>query len=102
MGSKPRPSAPTALRRLRRRSSNSKRRPAEACIGGGESSSVSDKLEALRNLIPSQDAEIKAEQLFKETADYIVLLKTQVLVLQKLVDFYGAPQPQPQHSPDGV
>ncbi|KAL0332144.1 UNVERIFIED_CONTAM: hypothetical protein Scaly_2115900 [Sesamum calycinum] len=91
-------------RRLRRRSSNSKRRPAEACIGGGESSSVSDKLEALRNLIPSQDAEIKAEQLFKETADYIVLLKTQVLVLQKLVDFYGAPQPQPQpqHSPDGV
>ncbi|XAR71293.1 hypothetical protein NMG60_11028489 [Bertholletia excelsa] len=46
------------------------------------SSSLSDKLEALRSLIPSPNREKKANQLFQETAGYIVLLKTQVLILQ--------------------
>ncbi|KAL8475804.1 hypothetical protein ACS0TY_028457 [Phlomoides rotata] len=99
MASKPKISASTAVRRLRRRLSNSKRRQRKQfCqrrsthIDGG--ASVSDKLEALRNLIPSETAEIKPEQLFRETADYIVLLKTQVLFLQKLVDFYGSQSPE--------
>ncbi|XP_031095912.1 uncharacterized protein LOC116000048 [Ipomoea triloba] len=57
----------------------------------GTGDSVSDKLEALKQLIPSHDdEEIKGDQLFQETADYIVLLRTQVLVLQKLIDFYGS------------
>ncbi|CAN4082677.1 unnamed protein product [Withania somnifera] len=51
---------------------------------------VSEKLEALKQLIPDNNGEIKADQLFKETADYIVLLRTQVFILQKLVDFYGS------------
>ncbi|GER49334.1 sterol regulatory element-binding protein 1 [Striga asiatica] len=59
---------------------------------------VSDKLETLRNLIRSQDAGENPDQLFREAADYIVLLKTQVFVLQKLVGFYGA---QPQENRDG-
>lgn len=54
-------------------------------------SKVSDKLEALKNLIPPHDGEIvKPDQLFQQTADYIVLLRTQVVILQKLVDFYGS------------
>ncbi|KAM0001508.1 putative transcription factor IBH1-like, bHLH domain-containing protein [Helianthus debilis subsp. tardiflorus] len=63
-----------------------------------KSSSVSDKLEALKNLIPAQETDgsdsvstaSSADQLFKETADYILLLRTQVSILQKLVDFYGS------------
>lgn len=53
---------------------------------------LSDKMEALKNLIPStHNGEIvKADQLFQETADYIVLLRTQVLVLKGLIDFYGS------------
>ncbi|KAK7847839.1 hypothetical protein CFP56_006140 [Quercus suber] len=40
---------------------------------------VSDKLEALKSLIPaSTDETVKPDQLFQETAEYIVLLKTQV------------------------
>ncbi|KAI3452227.1 hypothetical protein Pfo_008892 [Paulownia fortunei] len=106
MGSKPIVSVPIAVRRPRRKISDSNgrrlskpqvchRRPTH--IGGA--ASVSDKLEALRSLIPSQDEEINPDQLFKETADYIVLLKTQVFVLQKLVDFYGS---QPQENRDAV
>ncbi|KAI3722459.1 hypothetical protein L2E82_33497 [Cichorium intybus] len=65
-------------------------------------SSVSDKLEALKNLIPAQDndksgptttttdAASSADQLYQETADYILLLRTQVSILQKLVDIYGS------------
>ncbi|OMP14325.1 hypothetical protein COLO4_00052 [Corchorus olitorius] len=60
---------------------------------------VSDKLEALKSLIPHRvengsssgdddDEIVKAEQLFQETADYIVVLKTQVFVLQKLIEIY--------------
>ncbi|KAI3520892.1 hypothetical protein L1887_10345 [Cichorium endivia] len=62
----------------------------------------SDKLEALKNLIPAQDndksgptttitdAASSADQLYQETADYILLLRTQVSILQKLVDIYGS------------
>ncbi|KAM7516715.1 hypothetical protein LguiA_006298 [Lonicera macranthoides] len=63
--------------------------------------SFSDKLEALKKLIPlpvvvnnnnnddDDDDDVKAtDQLFKQTADYILLLKTQVSILQGLVDFY--------------
>lgn len=95
------------MRRLTRKAAANSSRPrlhkpqdcrrSAALIGGG--SSVSDKLEALKNLIPSDNVEIKADQLFQETADYIVLLKTQVFVLQKLIDFYGS---QPQENPNAV
>ncbi|KAH7851048.1 hypothetical protein Vadar_006612 [Vaccinium darrowii] len=65
---------------------------------GACSSVVSDKLEALKNLIPAaahiSNGERKPDQLFQETADYIVLLKTQVLILQRLVDIYGSTQNQ--------
>ncbi|KAK1383538.1 transcription factor UPBEAT1 [Heracleum sosnowskyi] len=52
---------------------------------------VTRKLDALKSIIPTQngDDEVKADLLFKETADYILLLRTQVSILQKLVDFYG-------------
>ncbi|KAI4346658.1 hypothetical protein L6164_007536 [Bauhinia variegata] len=51
---------------------------------------LSEKLEALKKLIPTQNGEIlKADQLFEETADYIVLLRTRVVILQKLIEFYG-------------
>ncbi|CAI9780693.1 unnamed protein product [Fraxinus pennsylvanica] len=94
MGSKPRISAG---RRLRARSSNSYKNLCKPGIntrsthidrnhGGG---SISDKLQALKSLIPSQNENAKAEELFEETANYIVLLETQVSVLQKLIDFYG-------------
>ncbi|XP_052197123.1 uncharacterized protein LOC127804310 [Diospyros lotus] len=74
----------------RRRILRTHKSPRTAGCGGVECSSVSDKLEALKSLIPAQHGgDIKAEQLFQQTADYIVLLKTQVLILQKLVDFYG-------------
>ncbi|OAY60236.1 hypothetical protein MANES_01G097200v8 [Manihot esculenta] len=59
--------------------------------GGRSCPKVSDKLEALKNLIPAHSGEIvKDEQLFQETANYIVLLRTQVLVLQRLIEFYGS------------
>lgn len=108
MGSKPRiPSVPAAVGRLRRRQPSSgrrlrKRQLRSADVGGGgdaAASTVSGKLAALRDLIPSESADAKPEQLFRETADYIVLLKTQVHVLQKLVDFYGSQSPENR---DGV
>ncbi|XP_061369282.1 uncharacterized protein LOC133312142 [Gastrolobium bilobum] len=53
-------------------------------------SKLSQKLQALKNLIPAHNGNIvKTDQLFKETADYIVLLKTRVVILQKLVEYYG-------------
>lgn len=59
-------------------------------IEGTCKSKLSQKLEALKNLIPTHNAEtVKPDQLFKETADYIVLLRTRVLVLQKLIEYYG-------------
>ncbi|KAL6961210.1 hypothetical protein U1Q18_038976 [Sarracenia purpurea var. burkii] len=71
------------------------RKISKTVVNGGSdappcSSSVSDKLEALRNLIPAQDGEVKSDQLFQKTADYIVLLQTQALILQRLLDFYGS------------
>ncbi|PHU27513.1 hypothetical protein BC332_05845 [Capsicum chinense] len=45
----------------------------------GQCTSVSEKLEALKQLIPANNGEIKPDQLFEETADYIVLLRTQRL-----------------------
>ncbi|KDP27231.1 hypothetical protein JCGZ_19930 [Jatropha curcas] len=82
----------------RRRTSTCQRRFRKAkrsTINGGRTcfskSKVSEKLEALKNLIPANNGEtVKAEQLFQETADYIVLLRTQVFVLQRLIEFYGS------------
>ncbi|XP_051117672.1 uncharacterized protein LOC127242251 [Andrographis paniculata] len=93
MGTKPRITTQAAsVKKLRRKSSISIRKTSstgsELRIGGG--ASVSDKLEALKSLVPSENAEIKTDELFKETAEYIVRLKTQVFVLQKLIDFYGS------------
>ncbi|KAJ6734816.1 TRANSCRIPTION FACTOR IBH1-LIKE 1 [Salix purpurea] len=80
--------------RRRRPHSGACKAQRSVCNGGLTSSSkVSDKLEALKNLIPatSHNGEIvKPDQLFKETADYILLLKTQVVLLQGLVEFYGS------------
>ncbi|XP_030547930.1 uncharacterized protein LOC115753455 [Rhodamnia argentea] len=54
---------------------------------------VSEKLEALRNLIPvTRDGadDSSADELFQETAEYILRLRTQVVILQKLVLLYGS------------
>ncbi|KAI5665720.1 hypothetical protein M9H77_15573 [Catharanthus roseus] len=105
MGSRPRKSyTNTAVpeRRTRRRSQShrnrvcSKPQKISRTIDGnnGGVASVSDKLEALKNLVPvhiDEGEDIKADELFRETADYIVLLRTQILVLQKLINFYGCP-----------
>ncbi|RYQ86003.1 hypothetical protein HN51_060113 [Arachis hypogaea] len=64
------------------------------------SSKVSQKLEALKNLIPTKNnyynhnndrmAMMKpTDRLFQETADYIISLKTMVVILQNLIEFYG-------------
>lgn len=87
------------LMRRKRRMINTRRRPrSRACCarrifnnGGRSCSNVSDKLKALKNLIPANNVEtVKAEQLFQQTADYIVLLRTQVVVLQELIELYGS------------
>lgn len=72
------------------RSNNGSRRdttPTSPC-----GSDVSAKLDALQTLIPPQSnaQPRQTDQLFKETADYIVLLKTRVVILQKLVEFFGS------------
>ncbi|KAE9619980.1 hypothetical protein Lal_00040317 [Lupinus albus] len=53
-------------------------------------SKVSQKLHALKNLVPSHNGAniVKPDQLFQETADYIVLLRTRVMILHKLIQFY--------------
>ncbi|KAI3417214.1 uncharacterized protein J3R85_014699, partial [Psidium guajava] len=95
----------TAASRRRRRA----KRLARACmskrrgLGGGPCSSssssndvVSEKLVALRNLIPvtrkgaDDSSDAAADELFQETAEYILRLRTQVVILQKLVRFYGS------------
>lgn len=67
--------------------------------GGGRkvlkcSKVVSAKLETLKNLIPngksSSTSTVQADTLFQDTADYIVLLRTQVVILQKLIEVYGS------------
>ncbi|KAK4767596.1 hypothetical protein SAY86_015346 [Trapa natans] len=60
---------------------------------------VSEKLESLRSLIPAgrdrdrgseEDAVAPAaDRLFLETADYILGLRAQVVVLQRLIQLYG-------------
>ncbi|GMI67441.1 hypothetical protein HRI_000413400 [Hibiscus trionum] len=65
--------------------SRKRRRIWNYCSKRGEE--ISDKLEALKSLIPCNGA-VKVEQLFQETADYIITLKTQAFVLQKLIEFY--------------
>ncbi|KAG6424005.1 hypothetical protein SASPL_114414 [Salvia splendens] len=85
------------------KSSRRLRKPQESCHRRagqpGGASSVSDKLEALKSLIPTDTDEIKPDQLYEETANYIVLLKTQVFVLQKLIDFSGS---QSHSNPNAV
>ncbi|XP_030467542.2 uncharacterized protein LOC115686403 [Syzygium oleosum] len=99
-------SSTTASRRRRRQGAN---KLAHACmskrrrLGGGTCSSsssssndvVSEKLEALKNLIPvardgGGDGTVAAEELFQETADYILRLRTQVVILQKLIHISGS------------
>ncbi|ESQ47106.1 hypothetical protein EUTSA_v10027993mg [Eutrema salsugineum] len=75
------------------------------CGNGGEK--FSEKLQALKSLLPPSTTTEKTteqnvhveeesldggetEQLFQETADYIVRLRNQVLVLQKLIKIYGS------------
>lgn len=58
-----------------------------------KSDEVSEKLTTLKNLIASpagseadvEGGEIAAEELFRETADYILRLRAQVVVLQRLI-----------------
>ncbi|KAI4389023.1 hypothetical protein MLD38_001291 [Melastoma candidum] len=67
---------------------------------------VSEKLEALKELVPSTrgvsgDA-VAAEVLFKETADYILRLKAQVVLLQKLIHIYGCSADQVDKNQNNV
>ncbi|CAH8312959.1 unnamed protein product [Eruca vesicaria subsp. sativa] len=71
---------------------------------GNSGDKFSAKLQALKSLLPpsetnktdqNRDVEEKlnsgeTEQLFQETADYIVRLRNQVVVLQKLIEIYGS------------
>ncbi|CAL9084267.1 hypothetical protein MUK42_31746 [Musa troglodytarum] len=54
---------------------------------------VAERLQTLRTLIPPKPDVVKeaaaSDRLFKETADYILLLQTQVEVLKRLVDIYS-------------
>ncbi|CAI9264851.1 unnamed protein product [Lactuca saligna] len=84
-------------RRVIRRSISSHQRRSRSLhyksITTSSHSSVSNKLQALKHLIPAQELESDAaigstDKLFQETADYILLLRTRVSILQKLVDFY--------------
>ncbi|VFQ58471.1 unnamed protein product [Cuscuta campestris] len=91
MGSKQSPvTGDLRITKTRRRSAARRR----AQFGPGKdrapsNSSVSDKIEALRQLIPPVTGDRKSDQLFQDTASYIVLLRTQVAVLQKLIEIYG-------------
>ncbi|GFY84873.1 hypothetical protein Acr_03g0016470 [Actinidia rufa] len=80
-------------RRRLKRICRAEKRP-RPTVNGDPCASLSDKLEALKSLIPATDGERNPDELFQETADYIVLLKTQILILQRLVDFYASNQNQ--------
>ncbi|KAH0985040.1 hypothetical protein GBA52_012217 [Prunus armeniaca] len=96
--------ASLAGRRRTRRISSRRRLGSRACgaprrsfNNGGRKSkcsskTVSAKLETLKSLISPSHAgkTLKADELFQETADYIVLLRTQVVILQRLVELYGS------------
>lgn len=83
------------MRRARRKSGNEKRTVDSS--GDDNYSSILEKLEALKKLVPVNNGELKADELFEETAEYIVLLRTQIFVLQKLLDFYDDASGQSQH-----
>lgn len=73
---------------------------------GNDGEIFSEKLGALKSLLPPSSTTEKTteqslhveeesdggetEQLFQETADYIVRLRNQVVVLQKLIEIYGS------------
>ncbi|KAK7271859.1 hypothetical protein RJT34_28102 [Clitoria ternatea] len=88
-------------RATRRRRRTQKRRTSSSIIGHSMEgkckcwckSKLSQKLQALKSLIPTHNNNnnntLKPDQLFKETADYIVLLRTRVLVLHNLIEYYG-------------
>lgn len=72
-------------KRKSRRGRNSKKGLAEMRSKGG----VDERLQVLKELIHGE-GEMKADMIFKETADYIVFLRGQVHILQRLVDFYAS------------
>ncbi|GAA0155338.1 hypothetical protein LIER_38064 [Lithospermum erythrorhizon] len=99
MGSRPRSSITKEMRRTRRNLSGKTQRKSSSRVLNRRTTKesapmkVSDKLVALNNLInplQSNNEEVEIDKLFQETANYIVLLKIQVSILQKLVDFYGS------------
>nr|KYP60385.1 hypothetical protein KK1_022789 [Cajanus cajan] len=60
-------------------------KPMQKCNNG-----LSQKLQALKSLIPTHHGDtVIPDQLFKETADYIVFLRTRVALLHKLIEYYG-------------
>ncbi|XP_010259452.1 PREDICTED: transcription factor UPBEAT1 [Nelumbo nucifera] len=100
MSSRPRSLLRTPRRkRSLRRQSRSRLCGARKCLrnvvnGGRVQMGISEKLETLKNLIPARQGEMKADRLFKETAEYIVFLRAQVQILQRLIDFYGTDEKQ--------
>ncbi|KAH1100012.1 hypothetical protein AAZX31_13G042700 [Glycine max] len=81
-------------RRRRRNPHNHRKRSTSTTIDPfkpkcSNNNKVCEKLETLKNLIPGGEEAVKPDQLFKETAEYIVLLRTRVVVLQKLIEYYG-------------
>ncbi|KAK4360718.1 hypothetical protein RND71_019670 [Anisodus tanguticus] len=95
MGSRPQNSTCSRMRRARRKSTNQKRPKLTGTDDNNYSSIsadlitniVSERHSAQEKLSINND-DVKGDQLFEETADYIVLLRTQVFVLQKLLDLY--------------
>lgn len=71
-------------RSRRRRRRNPKKEFVETRSSKG---GVEERLQILKELIHGE-GDMKADKIFQETADYIVFLRTQVHVLQRLVDFY--------------
>ncbi|RID65763.1 hypothetical protein BRARA_D00941 [Brassica rapa] len=71
---------------------------------GNSGDKFTEKLQALKSLLPPSETNKtdhnrhveekpnsgETEQLFQETADYIVRLRNQVIVLQKLIEIYGS------------
>ncbi|KAI4321337.1 hypothetical protein MLD38_034733 [Melastoma candidum] len=84
------------IRRRRRKGSMTTRTRAGKMKPARYSEEFSMKLEALKNLIPpssggcGETSGPGADELFRETADYILQLKAQVVVLQSLIKIYGS------------
>ncbi|CAH9099453.1 unnamed protein product [Cuscuta epithymum] len=91
MGSRSIPiSGDLPIRKTKRRSTTRRRTQCAAGDRAPAYSSVPEKIEALKQLIPAINGDRKSDQLFQDTANYIVLLRTQVSILQKLVGIYGS------------